>query len=105
MCLGTIAVLHRDRGAVGGNEHLGTRAAGVGLAERVVVQLAGMNDLRHDVFGGQRGPQQMRHAAAGGKGGGDRTSVVAMRFMEFLPRVIFYGADAMSPNRPLARPA
>src|ERR1043165_8551729 len=30
-----------------------------------------MDDLRGDVFGGKRGPQQMRHAAAGGEGGGN----------------------------------
>jgi len=69
--LADIAVLDRNRGAVGGEEHLGMHAAGIGRTQRVSGKILGVNELRHDGFGGQRRPHQMCHAASGGKGGGD----------------------------------
>ena len=44
--LADIAVLDRDRGAVGVDEHLGVHAAGIGRAERVAGEIAGVDDLR-----------------------------------------------------------
>src|SRR5439155_1605377 len=48
--LGHIADLDRDGGAIGAREHLGTEADGVRVSERVALHLAGMDDLRSDVF-------------------------------------------------------
>ena len=45
---------------------------GVGRAKGIAFQLAGVNDLRRDGLGGERRPQQMRDAAAGGERDGDR---------------------------------
>ena len=39
---------------------------------RVAFQFAGADDLRGDVVGGERRPQEMGDAAAGGKGNGKR---------------------------------
>ena len=70
--LADIAVLDRNRRAFGIDEHLGVHAAGIGRAERVAGEIAGVDDLRHDGICRDRRPQQMGDAAAGGKGGSDR---------------------------------
>ena len=42
----------------------------VGVPKLVAFHLAGVDDLRGDVLGGQGRPEQLVRAASGGKGGG-----------------------------------
>jgi len=67
-----VAVLHRDGRAVRAHEHLGTKAGGRGGAKRIAHQFGNVNDLRGDVFGRERWPQEMRDAAAGSERSSNR---------------------------------
>ena len=68
--LADVAVLDRDGHAVGGHEQFGAHATGVRGSEPVAFEIAGMDDLRGDVLGGNRRPEQMGDAATGSEGSG-----------------------------------